>query len=291
MRIGIITPIVLLLPRSHNAWEIDAGVADLRAVVEAADRLGYHHVAASEHVAVPVDVEARRGKRYWDVLATLSYAAAITEHVRLLTNVVVLPYHHPMEIVKHYGTLDLLSQGRLVLGVGVGSLREEFELLGKQFEGRGERADDAIRAIRAAWGRPEPRYSGTHFEVADVVVDPAAPRTEVPIWVGGRTRRSLRRAVELGDAWMPFLLEPDDVREMLAWGRELPGWREREHPLDVVLWPEPAVDALQDADRIRRQADEFVELGATVLNYRFRSESLAHHLDQMDALTRLLDFD
>jgi probable F420-dependent oxidoreductase len=290
LRIGIITPVVLLLPRSHNEWELDAGVAELVAVARAADRLGYSHLTASEHVAVPQDVEARRGKRYWDLLATLSYLAAVTERIRLLTNIVVLPYHHPIEVVKHYGTLDLLSGGRLILGVGVGSLQSEFELLGKPFEGRGPLADDAIRAIRATWGRREPEYDGSHFHLHDVVVDPAAPRTEVPIWVGGRTPRSLRRAVELGDAWMPFLLGPDDVRPMLAWARSLPEWNARERPLDVVLWPEPAVDPLADADHIRRQADEYVALGATVLNYRFRSDSLAHHLDQMEALTRVLDF-
>ena len=138
---------------------------------------------------------------------------------------------------------------------------------------------------------PNPSTAARTSTCGDVVVDPSAPRTDVPIWVGGRTRRSLRRAVELGDAWMPFLLTPDDVRGMLAWARTLPAWHERTHPLDVVLWPEPAVDALQDADRIRRQADAFTALGATVLNYRFRSDSLAHHLDQMDALTRVLDFD
>jgi alkanesulfonate monooxygenase SsuD/methylene tetrahydromethanopterin reductase-like flavin-dependent oxidoreductase (luciferase family) len=188
-------------------------------------------------------------------------------------------------------TLDLLSGGRLILGVGVGSLREEFELLEKQFDGRGERADDSIRAIRAAWGVRAPEYRGTHFQIHDFVVDPPAPRSELPIWVGGRTRRSLRRAVELGDAWMPFLVEPDEVRAMLAWANTLPAWHERDQPLDVVLWPEPAVDPSTDADRIRRQADEFVALGATVLNYRFRSDSLEHHLDQMEALTRVLEFD
>ena len=73
MRLGIITPIVILLPRAHNAWEVDATVDDLVAIVHAADRLGYHHLTASEHIAVPVDVEARRGKRYWDLLSTLSY--------------------------------------------------------------------------------------------------------------------------------------------------------------------------------------------------------------------------
>lgn len=290
MRVGIITPIVLLLPRSHNAWEIEGSVGDLVAVARAADRLGYHHLTASEHIAIPVDVEARRGMRYWDLLSTLGYLAAVTDRIRLATNMVVLPYHHPLEIVKHYGTLDRLSGGRLVLGVGVGSLEEEFALLGKQFDGRGDRADDAIRAIRAAWGRREPHYEGSHYRFADVVVDPAGVQEELPIWVGGRTPRSLRRALELGDAWVPFLLRPDEVRSMLDRAADTPVWNARTVPLDVALWPEPALDPILDADRVVDQAEEHRAAGATILNYRFPSRSVAHHLEQMEALTHLLDF-
>ncbi|MEZ5143704.1 MAG: LLM class F420-dependent oxidoreductase [Acidimicrobiales bacterium] len=291
MRLGVITPITLLLPRSHNDWELDATIDDLDLIVRAADRLGYHHVTASEHVAVPVDVEARRGKRYYDVLATLGYFAGITERIRLCTNVVVLPYHHPAELLKHYGTLDRLSRGRLVLGVGVGSLRPEFELLAKPFEGRGELADDALRMLRAGWGEREPVYDGTHFSMRDLVVDPTGVQPELPIWVGGRTRRSLRRAVELGDGWMPFLLAPAEVRSMLAWARDLPAWEQRRRPFEVVLWPEPAVDPPVEPDRIREQAAEHLELGATILNYRFVSRSAAHHVEQMAALTEILGVD
>jgi probable F420-dependent oxidoreductase len=290
MRIGIITPIVILLPRSHNEWEIDASVDDLVAVVTAADRLGYHHLTASEHIAVPVDVEARRGKRYWDLLATLSYLAAVTQSIRLATNMVVLPYHHPLEVVKHYGTLDRLSGGRLILGVGVGSLREEFELLGKGFDGRGARSDDALRAIRASWGRREPRYEGAHYSFGDVVVDPPGVQQHVPIWVGGRTSRSLRRALEHGDAWVPFLLGPDEVRALLDTAAGSPADEARDRPLDVALWPEPALDVLREPARVREQAEEHVAAGATILNYRFPSRSLEHHLEQMEALTELLDF-
>ena len=223
MRLGIITPIVILLPRAHNEWEVDATVDDLVAIAQAADRLGYHHLTASEHIAVPIDVEARRGKRYWDLLSTLSYLAAVTERIRLATNMVVLPYHHPLEIVKHYGTLDRLSNGRLILGVGVGSLAEEFAMLGRDLDGRGERSDDAIRAIRAAWGQHEPRYDGPHWSFGDVVVDPSGIQDPLPIWVGGRTMPSLRRAVELGDAWVPFIIGPEEVRTMLDRAQETAG--------------------------------------------------------------------
>jgi probable F420-dependent oxidoreductase len=284
VRIGLITPIVLLLPRSHNEWEVDATVDDLVTVARAADRLGFHHLTASEHVAVPVDVEARRGKRYWDALATLSYLAAVTSRICVATNMVVLPYHHPLEIVKHYGTLDRLSGGRLILGVGVGSLVEEFDLLGKEFAGRGKRSDDALRAILAAWGVHEPSYAGTHFTFDDVVVDPTAVQQRPPIWVGGRTMASLRRAIELGDAWVPFLLPPEEVRSMLDRARQQEAWAARDRPLDIALWPEPALDVIAAPEHVREQAAEHLDAGATILNYRFPSRSVSHYVEQMEAL-------
>ena len=226
--------------------------------------------------------------RYWDLLSTLAYLAAVTDRIRLATNMVVLPYHHPLEVVKRYGTLDRLSNGRLLLGVGVGSLAEEFALLGKQLAGRGEQSDDAIRAITASWGVREPSYSGTHYEFGNVVVDPTGVQPRVPIWVGGRTPRSLRRAVELGDAWVPFLVARDEAKVMLERARELPTWSARTEPLDVVLWPEPALDPIREPDEIREQAERHLDAGATILNYRFPSNSLAHHLEQMEALTEIL---
>ena len=288
MKLGIITPIVILLPRSHNEWEIEASVDDLVKVAQAADQIGYSHLTASEHIAVPSDVDPRRGLRYWDLLSTLSYLAAVTRKIRLATNMVVLPYHHPLEVVKHYGTLDRLSGGRLILGVGVGSLREEFDLLGKTFRGRDAQSDDALRAIQAAWGERIPSYQGTHYEFSDFAIDPPAVQRKLPIWVGGRTARSLRRAMEYGDAWVPFLLTPEEVRSMLAEARSTRAGQERDRPLEILLWPEPAVDPLGHPDGIRRQAEEHLAAGATMLNYRFKSDSVSQHIDQMAKLPELL---
>src|SRR5438270_11233400 len=104
-----------------------------------------------------------RGAAYWDPLSTFGYLAARTEQIRLATHVLVLGYHHPLEIAKRYGTLDRVCCGRLILGVGVGSLREEFDLLGAPFDDRGARADDALRALRASLSRTEPAYQGDHY--------------------------------------------------------------------------------------------------------------------------------
>lgn len=187
----------------------------------------------------------------------------------------VLAYHHPLAIVKRYGTLDLLSGGRLILGVGVGSLREEFDLLGAGFEGRGRRADADLGVLRAAFGQRE---------VDGFVVDPSGVQHPPPIWVGGRSVRSLRRAVELGDGWVPFGLGTDQVRAMLDWARGSEAWERRAQALEIVLWPEPPIDPIGDPAGAERAIAAAVEAGATIVNLRFRSRSLAHHLEQMEAV-------
>jgi probable F420-dependent oxidoreductase len=284
VRYGIVTPVVIANPRVVNAWELEAGVDELAAIARAADRLGYAHLTASQHVAIPHAAARRRGRRYWDPAVTLGYLAAITERIRLATYVVVLGYHHPLEIVKRYGTLDLVSRGRLILGVGVGSLEEEFALLGREFRHRGPLARDAIRALQASFGKREPEYEGEHYRFSGVTVDPTSVQQHVPIWIGGRTARSLRRAVELDcDAWVPFALEPEQVRELLARARASEGWGRRTRPLGVGLSPEPPLDPLGDAGRVRAEIERHAACGATMLNLRFASRSLAHHLEQLEA--------
>ena len=287
MRLGIVTPVVTLLPRAHGRWERDAGLEAIATVAEDADRLGYHHLTCSEHVAVPRDVAEVRGARYWDPLPTFGYLAARTTRIRLATHVLVLGYHHPLEIAKRYGTLDRVCGGRLILGVGVGSLREEFDLLGASFDARGARADDALRALRASLSQPEPAYAGDHYRYDGFVVDPCSPQGHVPVWIGGRTARSLRRAVDLADGWTPFGLAPDELRSMLGRARESAAWERRTAPLDLVLAPERALDPVGDPEGASLLAGELVDVGATLLNLRFVSHSLAHYREQLDAMRGL----
>ncbi len=287
MRLGIVTPVVSLNPRAHGRWEVEAGIDELAAVAEAADRLGYHHLTCSEHVAVPRPAEGRRGTRYWDPLATFGFLAARTDQIRLATHVLVLGYHHPLEIAKRYGTLDTITGGRLILGVGVGSLEEEFELLEAEFEGRGERADDAIGALRASLGSSEPSYHGSHYDFEGFVVDPSVTQDRIPIWVGGRTKRSLRRAVELGDGWAPFGVTAEQLGDWVRRSQDTSAWDARETPLELVFYPDPWVDPIGDPDAALDLAGRYVDAGATMLNLRFRHDSLAECLDQMEAMVEL----
>jgi probable F420-dependent oxidoreductase len=288
LRLGITTPVVSMVPDAHAPWEVTGTIDDVAAVAVAADRLGYDHVTCSEHVVVPTDVAPARGGRYWDPLATLGYLAAVTSRVSLATNVVVLGYHHPLEIAKRYGTLDQVSGGRLILGLGVGSLREEFELLGRPFDDRGPRADDALAAIRASLSEPRPEYTGPYYRYAGVVLDPCARQSRVPLWIGGRTARSLRRAVEWGDGWVPFGIKAVDVADLLARARATPAWSERATPLDVVLRNGRPLDPLGDPDGVHLIIRRLIGAGATGLQLWFTHRSLAHYLEQLEALADLV---
>uniref|UniRef100_A0A5Q5BE08 Luciferase-like protein n=2 Tax=unclassified Mycobacterium TaxID=2642494 RepID=A0A5Q5BE08_MYCSS len=276
MRIGVSTPVVVQVPGVAAEWERDAGIEDLRTVAQAADSLGFEYLTCSEHVAVPAADALARGAVYWDPLATLGFLAACTSRIRLATSVIVLGYHHPLEIAKRYGTLDRVSGGRLTLGVGVGSLAAEFELLGAQFGDRGRRADDALRALRASLSTTRPAYDGEFYQYDSVVVEPCAAQPRVPIWVGGRTRRSLRRAVELADGWMPFGLSADRLSELLS-TVDVPA------DFDIVL-PVAPLDPSGDRDRAARRLRALDDLGATAVTCTLAATSAGHYCDQLEAL-------
>jgi probable F420-dependent oxidoreductase len=286
--LGIITPVVTLIPGAHARWERTGTIQDVVRIARAADELGYDHLTCSEHVAVPVDVAETRGGRYWDPVATLGYLAAVTERVRLASSVVVLGYHHPLVVVKQYATLDQVSGGRVVLGVGVGSLAEEFDLLGVPFADRGDRADDALRGIRASFAAERPAYSGNYHEWSGVVVEPCALQEHVPIWVGGRSARSLRRAVELGDGWAPFGLAPSEIGSLVVAARSTAAWEARDAPLDLVLQSRRAFDPAGDPDATRIEVDALVDAGATGLALRLVHHSPEHYIEQMAAMVDLV---
>jgi probable F420-dependent oxidoreductase len=290
LRFGLLTPVVTLLPGTP-AWEERAGPAELVDVARAADRLGYHHLTCSEHVAIPAAVAEKRGARYYDPVATFGFLGGLTRSIRLLTHVVVVPYHHPLALAKRYGTVDALSGGRLILGCGVGSLAEEFALLGAPFADRGDRVEDALAALRAALGQRAPVYAGTHYQFSDMIVDPCAAQGHVPIWLGGRSPRSLRRALTLGDGWDPFGLPLAELGEIVRRARDGAAWRDRHAPFDVALGAchpflvgeplldiGPAAGATALADRIARMR----EAGATVVHLTFAADSLAHYVDQLE---------
>ena len=280
MKLGIATPVVTNVAGAELTWEKTATIEDIGRVAETADRLGYHHLTCSEHIGVPSAEAPRRGSRYWDPLATLGYVSARTQHIRLATMTLVLGYHHPLAIVKRYGTLDHVSGGRVILGVGVGSLKEEFDLLGAPFDDRGARGDDALRALRAALPSNEPAYEGEYYSFSGLTVDPCALQPHMPIWIGGRTKRSLRRAVTLAEGWCPFGVTIPTAAEWLqAW--ELPDG------FEVVLPADRALDPVGEPALTQETLATMAAAGTTTLSARFVHRSLEHYLEQIHALVEL----
>jgi probable F420-dependent oxidoreductase len=284
----LMTPVLSLVPGVHADWERDGTLDDVVRIAEAADRLGYDYLTCSEHVAVPADGMDLAGPRYWDPLPTFGYLAARTARIRLLTWVLVLPYHHPLEIAKRYGTLDRICGGRLTLGVAPGYLAQEFRALGAPFEDRGPRTDDAIRAVRASFGRSMPSYEGPYYRFENMIVDPCGLQQDVPIWIGGRTPRSLRRAVALGDGWCPFAISPRRAAQWLAAARDTESWEQRDKPLEVVLSTHRPLDPSGAPQEALDLVEESRDAGITTVPLRFVHHSLAHYLEQLEAMRNLI---
>src|SRR5215470_7027483 len=146
-------------------WEADAGSEEIVRVAQACDRSGFFYLAVCDHICVPRDHAAAMSTVWYDPVATLGFLAAATRHVRLLSYVYVAPYRHPLATAKAFATLDALSGGRVILGVGAGHLQGEFETLGVDFARRGQLLDEAIDVIAAAWMHEYPDHDGANWNV------------------------------------------------------------------------------------------------------------------------------
>src|SRR6267143_1373419 len=202
-----------------------------------ADALRYASVFVTDHVVLPVSAarsvypyaatgQFPGGARqdYLDPLAMLGYLARATTRVRVGTSVLVIPYRHPLVLAKTLATIDVLSGGRLILGAGVGWLREEFEALATPpFEERGAVTDEYLKVMRLAWTTDPLTFSGRYCRIDPVhaVPKPAQPNG-IPVWIGGHTPAAIRRAATLGDGWHPIglrppaTLTPDEMRQAFA---------------------------------------------------------------------------
>ncbi len=204
LAVGIQLPIQAQSARFADGWEADAGPVELAAVARAADDAGLAYIAVCDHVAVPRAEAEVMGTTWYDAIATLGWLAAQTERVRLLSHIWVLPYRHPLVTAKAFATLDALSGGRIVLGVGAGHVVGEFEALGVEHARRGRLLDEGIDAVRAALRDEFPEHEGERWSFRDLGVAPRPVQDGgPPIWVGGSSTAAIRRAARRGDGWLP----------------------------------------------------------------------------------------
>ena len=190
---------------------------DLQLVAMDAEALGYDSVWASDHVVTPEQMHRNIGPIFLDVFTVLSHVSALTNRVRLGTTVLVTPYRNPLVAAKIIATLDLLSGGRVNLGVGAGGAPDEFAALGVPESQRGVRTDEYLSAMISLWTTDPSSFSGRHVNFDGVRFAPKpAQAPHPPIWVGGRSDAALRRAVRFGEAWHPTSTHLDTLRDRMA---------------------------------------------------------------------------
>jgi probable F420-dependent oxidoreductase len=211
-----------------------------------AERLGYDSLWAGEHVVVPSPrVEPspmEPDEPILDPLVALAHVAAHTERIKLGTGVIILPQRNPLVLAKQIASLDVLSGGRLILGIGVAYLEPEMRAIGVPMEGRGARADEYLAAMRALWEEEAPSFHGRHVNFEGVDAHPRPVQRPLPVVVGGHTRAAHRRAARAADGWYGFMVglrAMTEQRELMRTAIEEAG---RERPLHVSVTPARRLD-------------------------------------------------
>lgn len=297
LEVGLQLPIQSQSRIYAEPWEAGTGAAELGEVVAACEAAGLFYVAVCDHVAVPREPAERMQTIWWDTVATLSWIAARTERVRLLSHVFVAAYRHPLVSAKAFLTLDELSGGRAILGVGTGHLEGEFAALGADFARRGAITDECIDVLRAAFSEEYPSYSGEHFTVDGVGLQPRPRQAELPIWVGGSSKPALRRAAVRGDGWLPQGTPRHELAGAVAYLMEHRRDARGDDPIDIGTICEPLYLGEPDWDvgpwtitgapeHLAERIRELRDLGANHVQVRPRSRSLTELCDQLAALGR-----
>jgi probable F420-dependent oxidoreductase len=276
-------------------WEATAGPNELLRVAQACDRAGFFYVAVSDHVCIPRERAAAMSTVWYDPVATLGWLAAATRSVRLLSYVYVAAYRHPLQTAKAFATLDTLSRGRVILGVGAGHLEAEFAALGIDFARRGALLDDAIDVIAKAFVDEFPQHDGPVWTIHDVGIRPRpVQRPRPPIWVGGSTPAALRRAAARGDGWLPQGTVRDQLPGQIATIREHRRRVRGDVPIEIgansewLYLGKPSFDLGPNSragsgEAIAASLLELRAMGVSHCGVRFRTRSCDELVDQIGA--------
>lgn len=214
MKFGVCIP--------HYGRSIDAD--GLTEMAVKAEEMGFDSVWVTDHVIIPHVIPGRSDIVYrhdmLEPLSLLTHLGAVTSKVSLGTSVVILPYRNPIILAKTIATADVLSRGRVIFGAAVGWMEGEFQALNAPFANRGSLSDEYIKLLKELWTNPTPVFQGEHFQVSEVTFSPMpVQKPHPPIWIGGRSRRGVRRAVEFGDYWHPSQMGPQELAKNAAYLR------------------------------------------------------------------------
>jgi probable F420-dependent oxidoreductase len=291
LAVGMQLPIQSKSTNFVEPWEEHAGAAELAAVAQAADRAGFFYVGVCDHIAIPSEKADAMGTEWWDTVATLGWLAGITTDVKLLSHVYVPAYRHPLQVAKAFATIDAISGGRVIMGVGAGHVEAEFDLLGLPFAQRGALLDESIDALRAAFAEDYPTLPGPEWPAADLGQHPRPVQEDgPPIWVGGSSPAALRRAAQRGDGWLPQGPVTPELIEQVRVLRDEAG-RHDAFDFGALVGAVHVGDAGWDfggptlagpPEKIAHVLRKFRAMGVGQAQVRLRSRSLEELLEQIE---------
>ncbi len=279
------------------------------ALAQRAEALGFDAVWVSDHIVYPATFAERFGTAVYEAITTLTWVGAVTERIRLGTAVLIAPYRNPLLLAKQLSTLDDLSGGRTVVGVGAGWMEEEFDALGAAFAERGAVTDEHLQVMRTLWRDAHPTHAGERYQFPPLCADPRpAQQPAPPIWIGGNSGAALRRAARLGEGWLPIWhrptgrgFSPAELRveiERLAELTEAAGRSVTQHieglmPLALsheALAPEPLAPLVGRADQVAETLTAFKDAGLHhVILSPFYGVDPDRQPADLDAVVRLLE--
>jgi len=282
MQLGIVFP----------TTEIGNDPIAIRDWSQAAEEMGYDYVLFSDHIVGgnPDTYPKIRGNNattpYHEPFVTMGYLAAVTQRIKLTTGVLVLPQRQTALAAKQAAEVDVLSEGRLILGVGVGNSELEYEAQHEDIHNRGRRLDEQIEVLRALWTQPAVTFHGKYHDLSDVAINPRPLQQPIPIWVGGRADAALERAGRLADGWVPSSgTDLGGMIEMIARSAEAAG-----RSIDDVLIAPRIMDPLEGGPETwLTLAEEWASLGARCVFLNTRDLGLKTLQDHLDLGERFRD--
>ena len=298
----------VFLPISGRA----AGPTTLMDAARQAEALGYDSVWCADRIIIPWEIKTPYpyseeqsfivppDRPFFEPLTCLAFLAGCTEKISLGISVLVLPYRHPLYWAKVATTIDHLSKGRLILGVGVGWMGEEFDALGANFAERGELSDEQLDLVRLLWEQEKPRFEGRHYRLDNVAFYPKPlQKPRIPIWVGGEGSRAQRRAAVYGDAWFPYFVRMtpgelarrfDNVRRSAQKAGRDPDSVRLNCCLPIELSREPLTqekDRLRgDAERIAAALKGYEKIGVEHIALQFMVPNWPERVEQIERFAR-----
>jgi len=301
------------LPTRGRSAEPDA----LETLVRRGEALGFHSTVIADHVVFPVSIASKYpytvsgafpgGGDALEQLTLMSFVAAKSERLRLITSVMILPHRNPVLTAKMLATIDVLSRGRVTVGVGVGWLREEFAALGAaDFDRRGAVSDEYLTMFKTLWTQNPASFRGEfyHFENLKCLPQPVQ-KPHPPIWIGGHSRAALRRVARHGDGWHPVganpaaMLAPPEFKALLDELSRLTEAERRDPRTLTISFKAPLYDEGVAAGGVRRRfsgtSDQIIEdiatygrLGVSELIFDFRSEEPKESLERMERFAEVM---